>query len=173
MVEPPYNSSTRLFKGGKASQGHKRGIRAVIFVTSNIPQKKGDSALSVLPPGLDIVDFANGLATANAKAREAFYGPHMADDVADSFMSALLPQSEEALLGPVSVGLEDLTVPAYYVICENDRAIDPDTQRNIVDMIPTLKRVLHNPGGHSAFITHVNEFIDQVLGIADELEIWD
>ncbi|KAF3797732.1 hypothetical protein GCG54_00014632 [Colletotrichum gloeosporioides] len=154
----------------RAAQSKKGGIRAVVYVTANMPPKKGASALSVLPPGLDIVDVADGLVTANAKAKAAFYGPDMPDELADKCMAALLPQSQEALFGGASVGLDELTVPAYYIFCEKDQTIPPTTQEQIIATIPTLKRVLRNPGGHSAFITEVDKFVEQVTEIADEVE---
>ncbi|WYZ39338.1 hypothetical protein EsH8_III_001252 [Colletotrichum jinshuiense] len=154
----------------RAAKGKKGGIRAVVFVTANMPPKAGASALSVLPPGLDIVDVADGLIKANAKAKAAFYGPDMAEELAEKFMTTLLPQSQESLLGPASVGLENLTVPAYYILCENDQAISLETQEKIASTIPTLRRVLRNPGGHSAFITEVNKFVEQIGEIADEVE---
>lgn len=154
----------------RKQQGLQGGVRAVVYVTSNMPPSKGASALSVFPPGLDIVDMADGLVTGNAKAKEAFYGPDMADDLADSFMAALLPQSQESLLGPASVGLDELEVPAYYVLCEKDQTIRAETQEQIIATIPTLKRVLRNPGGHCAFITQVDLFVSQVVEIAEEVE---
>jgi pimeloyl-ACP methyl ester carboxylesterase len=154
----------------RAEQGKKGGVRAVIYVTSNMPPSKGASALSVFPPGLDIVDVADGLVTGNAKAKAAFYGPDMADELADQFMAALLPQSQESLLGPASVGLDELTVPAYYILCEKDQTITPETQEKIIATIPTLKKVLRNPGGHCAFITELDLFVKQIIEIADEVE---
>lgn len=109
----------------RAARGQKGGIRAVVYLTSNMPPKKGASALSVLPPGLGIVDLTDdGLAVANlktkAKAKAAFYGPDTDDAVADVLMSGLLPQSIKALVGDVAFALEDLKVPAYYIVCEKD-----------------------------------------------------
>ncbi|KAF5003020.1 hypothetical protein FDECE_10421 [Fusarium decemcellulare] len=154
----------------RAAQGKKGGIRAVVYITSNMPAKKGASALSVLPPGLDIVDVADGLVKANSKARAAFYGPDMADADADKLVADWLPQSQEALFGPASVGVEELTVPAYYIFCEKDQTIPPATQQAILSTIPTLKRVLRNPGGHCAFVTELNLFVEQIKEIADEVE---
>ncbi|KAF6811745.1 hypothetical protein CPLU01_15045 [Colletotrichum plurivorum] len=155
----------------RAAAGKKGGIRAVIYLTANMPPKKGASALSVLPPGLDIVDVSDdGLVRANAKAKAAFYGPDMADELADAFMAALLPQSSAALFGGASVGLDELAVPAYYILCEKDQTIAPVTQEEIIATIPTLRRVLRNPGGHSAFITEVGRFVEQVVEIAEEVE---
>ncbi|KAF4981217.1 hypothetical protein FZEAL_2947 [Fusarium zealandicum] len=153
----------------RAAQGKKGGIRAVVFVTANMPPKRGASALSVLPPGLDIVDVAQGLVTANPKARAAFYGPDMADEDADKLMASLLPQSMEALFGPASVGAEELTLPAYYILCEKDQTIPPATQEAIISTIPTLKRVLRNPGGHCAFVTELDLFVEQISEIANEV----
>ncbi|KAF6809722.1 hypothetical protein CSOJ01_06777 [Colletotrichum sojae] len=151
--------------------GKKGGIRAAIYLTANMPPKKGASALSVLPPGLDIVDVGDdGLVRANAKAKAAFYGPDMSDETADACMAALLPQSSAALFGGASVGLDELTVPAYYILCEKDQTIAPATQQEIIATIPTLRRVLRNPGGHSAFITEVDRFVEQVVEIAEEVE---
>ncbi|KAL2876110.1 hypothetical protein SGCOL_008649 [Colletotrichum sp. CLE4] len=154
----------------RAALGLKGGIRAIVFVTANMPPKAGASALSVLPPGLDIVDMADGLVMANAKAKAAFYGPDMDDKLADECMAALLPQSQAALLGPASVGSEELTVPVYYILCEKDQTISSATQEQIISTIPTLKRVLRNPGGHSAFITEVDKFVEQIKEIANEVE---
>lgn len=152
----------------RAAEGKKGGIRALIFVTSNMPPKKGGSALSVLPPGLDIVDIADGLIKANYKAKEAFYGPDMADDLAEKFIAACLPQSAEALMGPSPVGTDEITIPAYYIVCEKDQTISAATQEQIASTIPTLKRVLRNPGGHSAFITELDKFVEQIFEIAAE-----
>lgn len=154
----------------REAQGLQGGVRAVVYLTSNMPPTKGLSALSMFPPGLDILDVADGLATANTKAKAAFYGPDMADDAADAFMAALLPQSQESLFGPASVGLDELTVPAYYILCEKDQSIRPETQEQIMATIPTLKRVLRNPGGHSAFVTELDLFVRQVIEIVDEVE---
>ncbi|KAL0937224.1 uncharacterized protein CTRU02_206955 [Colletotrichum truncatum] len=154
-----------------AQTGKKRGgIRAVVYITANMPPQKGASALSVMPPGLDIVDVVDGLVTANQKAKAAFYGPDMPDELADECMAALLPQSQNALFGPSPIGLEDLTIPAYYILCEKDQTIPPAIQEQIISTIPTLKRVLRNPGGHAAFITEVEKFVEQINEIADEVE---
>lgn len=155
----------------RAAAGKKGCIRAVVYITANMPPRKGASALSVLPPGLDIVDVGDdGLVRANAKAKAAFYGPDMPDETAEECMAALLPQSSAALFGGASVGLDELSVPAYYILCEKDQTIAPKTQEEIIATIPTLRRVLRNPGGHSAFITEVDRFVEQVVEIADEVE---
>ncbi|KAI1342893.1 Alpha/beta hydrolase fold-1 [Xylariaceae sp. FL0016] len=154
----------------RAAVGKKGGIRALVFVTSNMPPQKGGSALSVLPPGLDIVDVADGLFSANPKAKAAFYGPDMADDEADRCMAVLLPQSAASLMGGASVGTGDITVPAYYIVCEKDQTIATATQETIAASIPTLKRVLRNPGGHTAFLTEMDTFVKQIEEIADEVE---
>ncbi|KAK1953528.1 alpha/beta-hydrolase [Colletotrichum sublineola] len=152
----------------RASSGQKGGIRTIVFVAANVPPKPGDSALSVLPPGVDIVDVADGLMSANAKAKAAFYGPDMPDDMAEKCMADLLPQSLEALAGPTPLGADTLTVPAYYIICEKDRTVPPATQEHLASTIKSLKRVLRNPGGHSAFITEVEKFVEQIKEIARE-----
>ncbi|KAK1455981.1 hypothetical protein CCUS01_10341 [Colletotrichum cuscutae] len=154
----------------RVARGLKGGIRAIVFVTANIPPKAGASALSVLPPGLDIVNITDGLVIANAKAKVAFYGPNMGNKLADEYIATLLPQSQEALLGPVSISSEELTVPIYYILYEKDQTISPATQQQIISTIPTLKRVLRNPGRHSAFITEVEMFIEQINEIADKVE---
>ncbi|KAM5342997.1 hypothetical protein ACJ41O_013963 [Fusarium nematophilum] len=154
----------------RAASGKKGGIRAVVYITSNMPPKKGGSALSVLPPGIDIVDVADGMVTANHKAKAAFYGPDMADEEADRMMASLLPQSQESLFGPASAGTEDLTLPAYYILCEKDQTIPAETQEAIVATIPTLRRVLRNPGGHCAFVTEMDTFVGQISEIASEVE---
>ncbi|KAK2038204.1 alpha/beta-hydrolase [Colletotrichum somersetense] len=152
----------------RASRGLKGGIRTIVFIAANVPPKAGESALSVLPPGVDIVDLADGLMSANAKAKAAFYGPDMADDMAEKCMADLLPQSLEALAGPTPLGADTLTVPAYYIICEKDRTVPPATQEHLASTIKSLKRVLRNPGGHSAFITEVDKFVEQIKEIAGE-----
>ncbi|KAK1985394.1 hypothetical protein LZ30DRAFT_708566 [Colletotrichum cereale] len=152
----------------RASHGQKGGFRTIVYLTANVPAKAGDSALSVLPPGLDIVDAADGLMSANAKAKAAFYGPDMPDELAEKCMAALLPQSLEALAGPASLGGDTLTVPAYYIICEKDQTIPLATQEHIASTIKSLRRVLRNPGGHSAFITEVDKFVEQIKEIAGE-----
>ncbi|KPM46053.1 hypothetical protein AK830_g434 [Neonectria ditissima] len=151
----------------RAVEGKKGGFRAVVYVTSNMPPTKGGSALSVIPP-VDIVDVAEGIAKANVKARAAFYGPDMADELADKFLAACLPQSLEALAGPSPVGLDELKTPAYYILCEKDQTIPAATQEQIISTIPTLKRVLRNPGGHCAFITELDLFVEQIFEIAAE-----
>lgn len=153
----------------RAAEGRKGGFRAVVYVTSNMPPTKGASALSVLPPGIDIVDIKDGIVTANHKAKAAFYGPDMADDLANKFLAACLPQSQEALLGPSPVGLDELKAPAYYIICEKDQTIPLATQEQIISTIPTLKRVIRNPGGHCAFITELDKFVSAIFEIADEV----
>lgn len=153
----------------RAARGEKGGIRAVVYLTSNMPPKKGGSALSVLPPGLDIVDIKeDGLLVANSKAKAAFYGPDMDDAEADALMACLLPQSSMAMFGDVSYALEDLKVPAYYIVCEKDQTISVATQEAIASTIPTLRRVLRIPGGHSAFLTQICRFVEQILDIAKD-----
>ncbi|KAF9874902.1 hypothetical protein CkaCkLH20_07596 [Colletotrichum karsti] len=154
----------------RAADGKKGGVRAVVYVTANMPAKKGASALSVLPP-IDIVDVTDdGLVTANAKAKAVFYGPDMADELAEECMASLLPQSQKALFGGVSVGVEELSVPAYYILCEKDKTIPVATQEEIISSIPTLREVLRNPGGHSAFITEVDTFVGQIEHVSDDVE---
>ncbi|ETS87446.1 hypothetical protein PFICI_01274 [Pestalotiopsis fici W106-1] len=153
----------------RAAQHKTGGIRAVVYLTSNVVPKAGASALSPLPP-LDIVEMGEGLMWANEKAKAAFYGPDMAGDEADRCMAVLLPQSMESLLGGVSVGVDELTVSAYYIICEKDQTIPVRTQEEMIATIPTLKRVLRNPGGHTAFITEMGKFVEQIIEIADEVE---
>ncbi|KAH0420198.1 hypothetical protein CcaCcLH18_14134 [Colletotrichum camelliae] len=79
----------------RAAQSKKGGIRTIVYVTANMPPTKGASALSVLPPGLDIIDVADGLVTANSKAKAAFYGPDMPDELA-----AALPQVQSSQFCP-------------------------------------------------------------------------
>ena len=85
-------------------------------------------------------------------------------------MAVLLPQSLQSVIGGVSAGVDELTVPAYYIVCEKDQTILVHTQEEMIATIPTLKRVLRNPGGHSAFITEVDKFVEQIIEIADEVE---
>ncbi|GKT42545.1 uncharacterized protein ColSpa_02726 [Colletotrichum spaethianum] len=152
----------------RSSQGKNGGIRTLVYLTANVPAKAGDSALSVLPPGIDIVDVADGLMSANSKAKSAFYGPDMPDEVAEECMASLLPMSQGALAGPASIGGDTVTIPAYYIICEKDQTIAPATQEHIASTIKSLKRVLRNPGGHSAFITEVDKLVEQINEIAGE-----
>ncbi|KAK1999792.1 alpha/beta-hydrolase [Colletotrichum falcatum] len=151
----------------RAPLGRRGGIRTIVFIAANVPPKPGDSALSVIPP-VDIVDVAGGLMSANAKAKAAFYGPDMPDDMADRCMADLLPQSLEALAGPTPLGADTLAIPAYYILCEKDRTVPPATQEHLASTIRSLKRVLRNPGGHSAFITEVDKFVEQIKEIAGE-----
>ncbi|KAK7421726.1 hypothetical protein QQZ08_009814 [Neonectria magnoliae] len=144
----------------RAAEGKKGGFRAVVYVTSNMPPKKGGSALSIIPP-VDIVDVEDGIAKANVKAHAAFYGPDMADDLADKFLAALA--------GPSPVGLDELKTPAYYILFEKDQTIPAATQEQIISTIPTLKRMLRNPGGHCAFITELELFVEQIFEIAAEV----
>lgn len=67
-------------------------------------------------------------------------------------------------------GGDELAVPACYILCEKDQTIAPTTQEEIIATIPTLRRVLRNPGGHSAFVTEVDEFVEEVVEIAEEVE---
>ncbi|KAF7533355.1 hypothetical protein G7054_g7154 [Neopestalotiopsis clavispora] len=153
----------------RVAQNKKGGIRAIVYLTSIVVPKAGAGALSPLPP-LNIVDMGDGLMWANEKAKAAFYGPDMADDEADRCMAVLLPQSLQSVIGGVSAGVDELTVPAYYIVCEKDQTILVHTQEEMIATIPTLKRVLRNPGGHSAFITEVDKFVEQIIEIADEVE---
>lgn len=153
----------------RAARHRKGGIRAIAYLTSNVVPTAGHSALSPLPP-LNIVDAADGLAFANHNAKAAFYGPDMPDDEANALAVSLVPQSLVALVGGASVGADELIVPAYYIVCEKDQTIPVQTQEKMAATIPTLRRVLRNPGGHSAFITELDKFVEQIIEIADEVE---
>lgn len=153
----------------RAAQNKQGGLRAVVYLSSNVVPTAGHSALSPLPP-LDIVDVADGLMFANHNAKAAFYGPDMPDDEADALVAALVPQSLVSFVGGASLGADELTVPAYYIVCEKDQTIPVQTQEKMAATIPTLRRVLRNPGGHSAFITEVDKFVEQIIEIADEVE---
>ncbi|KAI1877330.1 hypothetical protein JX265_003338 [Neoarthrinium moseri] len=118
----------------------------------------------------DVVDAADWLTVANGKAKAAFHGPEMAEDEADQYLASLLPQSLQSLTGGPSVGVEEITVPIYYILCEKDQTISPATQQDMISTIPSLKRVLRNPGGHAACVTEVEKLVKPIIEIADEVE---
>ncbi|KAI1849966.1 hypothetical protein JX266_004345 [Neoarthrinium moseri] len=146
----------------------EKSMEFVAVSHSTAPPRAGACALSVLPPGSDVVDAADWLTVANGKAKAAFHGPEMAEDEADQYLASLLPQS--SLTGGPSVGVDEITVPIYYILCEKDQTISPATQQAMISTIPSLKRVLRNPSGHAACVTEVEKLVKPIIEIADEVE---
>ncbi|KAF0321906.1 hypothetical protein GQ607_010839 [Colletotrichum asianum] len=94
----------------------------------------------------------------------------MSEETANQYMATWEPQSLAALAGPVTFCIEDLNISTYYILCEKDLCLSPALQQKIASTIPNLKSLLRNPGGHSAIITEVETFVEQLIGISEEVE---
>ncbi|KAF4880871.1 Methylesterase 3 [Colletotrichum siamense] len=154
----------------RKAKGKRGGIAAVVFITAVIPAARGGGAFDIIPSELDIMSVINGIVVGKPAAKDVLYKPDMSEEMANKYMAMWEPQSLAALAGPVTFCMEDLNISTYYILCEKDLCLSPALQQKIASTIPNLKRLLRNPGGHSAIITELEKFVEQLIEISEEVE---
>ncbi|KAH0424514.1 hypothetical protein CcaCcLH18_11550 [Colletotrichum camelliae] len=167
----PMVAAVQGFSGAdRKLQGKRGGIAAVVFITAVVPAARGGGASDVVPSELDITSVVNGIVVGKPAAKDVLYKPDMSEEMANKYMAMWEPQSLAALAGPVTFCMEDLNISTYYILCEEDLCLSPALQQKIASTIPGLKGLLRNPGGHSAIITEVEKFVEQLIEISEEVE---
>lgn len=99
-----------------------------------------------------------------AMAREVFYHDCADDDVAMA-IDNLCPQAVLPQATPVTLGENWAGLPRSYVICQNDRAIPPEFQREMAEGFEP-KDVYELSTSHSPFLADPDALADLIDGIA-------
>lgn len=126
------------------------GIARLIYLAAFLTEADADT-LSMVTPQLGQAVRANetGAITIDpAVAVEVFYGD--ADPATAAAMASRLRPLTLDLTAPPDVEVAWKSVPATYVVCANDQAIQPDRQR---EMATRAETVLEWPTDHSPFLT--------------------
>ncbi|KAI1855551.1 hypothetical protein JX266_000416 [Neoarthrinium moseri] len=122
----------------RQAAGKRGGIRAVIFVGSALVLDRGQTALDafggVYPPWLPFEnDGKDGLLHPKLDlAKEALYND-LDDVVASRLAGGLLPHSVASLTSIQTYAGENLQIPAFYMVCEEDNTVPPWLQHSICD----------------------------------------
>ncbi|KAF6811244.1 hypothetical protein CSOJ01_05802 [Colletotrichum sojae] len=155
----------------REARGLRGGIAAAVFIAAIVPTKKGTGPMSMLPGDLDLADVSvDGVLTGKPEAAAILCGPDMTEGEMEAVRATWQPQSAATVAGPVPLGMEDLTTPSYYVVCEKDRCVPAALQEEIAASAPLLKRVLRVPGGHASIVTQVDRLAEQIVEISAEVE---
>jgi pimeloyl-ACP methyl ester carboxylesterase len=126
------------------------GIARLIYLAAFLAEADADTLAMITPElGQAIRAEDDGSITVDpASAAEVFYGDAEPDVVAE-MVSRLRPLTLD-LAAPPGVEVAWKSVPATYVVCSSDRAIQVDAQRQMARRAET---VLEWPTDHSPFLT--------------------
>ena len=147
-------------------------IGGLVYLSGFLPQS-GQSLLSLeesnpnssIPPALIVAeDHVTGRVQAD-RIKELFYHDCSDEDVA----FAIAHQHAQALAPlatPVTVTDENFgSVPRYYILLTEDRAIHPDMQRQMIAASP-CKAVFEIASSHSPFYSKTAELVETLLKIS-------
>lgn len=110
-------------------------------------------------------DWKDGLAYSEPGAARAFFYNDLTDEQAAPFVALLKPQSIVSCEDPIGFAADELTIPVYYLLCEDDRALPAFIQQRACDGIPALKRKLTWASGHFPFLTEPGRFVEEIVDI--------
>ncbi|MER7948693.1 alpha/beta fold hydrolase [Streptomyces sp. NPDC096079] len=119
----------------------------------------GESMVTFL--GTPVPDDGSGHAPPYEDARRILFGDVPRAD-AERAVARLRPQSVRSFTEPVTTA-GWRTVPSAYVVCEQDRALEPSRQHALAVRAGTVHRL---PSGHSPFLSMPRRLAALLAGIA-------
>jgi pimeloyl-ACP methyl ester carboxylesterase len=150
----------------------RRPVRSLVYLCAlvalpgrSLRQQIQDEPDMFVPGSRDGLERVDGAGTTrwrdSSLARDTFYAD-CPDDVAQQALSRLRPQATTAYAQPCPLDrLPD--VPATYVICSDDRIVNPAWSRRrsaaVADALVEL------PGGHSPFLSRPDQLRDVLLAV--------
>lgn len=148
---------------GGAVAGHVTGVRAMLFVTAFVLEV-GESCASVAgPPPCRpaIISNPDGSTSLDpALAPEFFFADCAPGDVGRA-VALLVPQARGTGRAE-AVACTWRDVPTRYVVCEDDRAIDPGVQRRLAARCSTSVSIATS---HSPFLSAPEGLVEQVVAL--------
>ncbi|RFU81207.1 hypothetical protein TARUN_1008 [Trichoderma arundinaceum] len=140
----------------RSRQGSKGGFRAIIFVAAFAIPVKGWDLLTTF--GGAFPDWQNTcepytknkLSTLNERCIPLLYND-TTEEEAKRVFSTLLPHSQDAFETGCDFIATDLTIPRFYVICENDLVFPISLQERLASSVPGMKTV-RIAAGHNFFL---------------------
>ncbi|KAI1640865.1 Alpha/Beta hydrolase protein [Biscogniauxia mediterranea] len=149
----------------RAARGEKGGIRCIIMIGSAFIPRSGISLLQTFggnwPSWQGPVEGRDdGLAYPKEDAKYAFFND-LPDHEVDQSFASLQGQSILSLTDPVDYAAENLAIPAFYLVTENDAAIAVQHQNLLCDSFPQIRR-LTIPTGHAPFLKDPELFVARI-----------
>lgn len=144
----------------------RRSVRRLVFLAALVPLP-GQSARDLLVefpgllkvPGDRPVGGERSVAIPDDVARDAFYHD-CPEAVATWAIARLRPQALGVQREPCPSG-HWLTVPASYIVCADDRALDPALAREMArSHLGASSKITEIEGGHSPFLSRPHELAE-------------
>jgi pimeloyl-ACP methyl ester carboxylesterase len=154
--------------GGMVISGLKPGgIRTLVYLTAIVPEP-GQSAMEVsemgAPPEIRTMMVVNddGTATLGGADVAGLFYADCPVEVQEAAIARLQPQVAACLAesNPVAAWHD---VPALYIRCTEDRALDPELQRLLADRIGNRQDW---PSSHSPFLSQPDRLVDLLCDLA-------
>jgi pimeloyl-ACP methyl ester carboxylesterase len=121
-----------------------------------------------MPPSCSSTDTGQGsLNSVTAAAKDMFYN-RLPEDEAEQYFQLLLTHSMGAFKTTVNFIPVDITTKKTYIVCEKDKALPAEFQKQLIEQTPGFRVETMN-SGHSPFLTQPNEcaeLIRQVVEVA-------
>ena len=144
----------------------RRPVRALVYVCALLPspgcslrqliEEQPDMLLPDYRAGLELVDDQGTTRWCDdAVARQTFFAD-CDDDAARAAIERLRPQATAPYALPCSLTALP-AVPATYVVCADDRLVNPEWSRLAAPAV--AQRVVELPGGHSPFLSHPRDLV--------------
>ncbi|KAK1828777.1 Alpha/Beta hydrolase protein [Podospora conica] len=159
-------------KPERAARNLPGGILGAIYIAGFAFPARGKNILggdgAVLPAAGDGAVIKNGLISLPESAKAAFYSD-VAPEVAEEAWRGLCRYKSLASETAVPGVLErEVAVPMMYVLCEEDRAVEPGVQERMVE-VGGFGRVVRVRAGHSPFLSVPREVVGVVRGFCEEV----
>ncbi len=157
----------------QAAEQCAHGIARLVYLCAILPEPgqsllelAGDNAQSAVS---DYISFSEDGSTTRVLPeglRESFYADCSDDDLALA-RARLCPESVDCFNDPIAVTADrGGRVPRAYIVCEQDKAIPPDVQRDMVAASP-CEHVASLDTSHSPFFSAPAELAKLVMQLAD------
>ena len=102
----------------------------------------------------------------NEKAKEIFYND-APNDIRDTMMKegTGIQQAFGGFMAPVEFVPTDLTIPATYLMCENDKCVPVSAQEGYVAGVPGM-RSERCGAGHSPMLSQPERMVEVIVKVA-------
>lgn len=115
-------------------------------------------------PGMSAVSVgADGWATLDSAQAGASMYNRCAPEAVDWAVSKLRPMRVDGAASRRPAAVAWRTIPSTYIVCQDDRAIDPEDQRRMAKLATEQMEI---DADHSPFLSTVDELADILTGIA-------
>ncbi|KAH7041570.1 Alpha/beta hydrolase fold-1 [Microdochium trichocladiopsis] len=177
--------STAAIKGftvaERQREGKAGGFAGVVYMNSTLPVSHEDTVMAVCDPASAVIfdvdvredgKMVSFFKTDDASKDQAlhFFYSCVPRELSEKVFSQLERFNTHAFLTPAATLASELEgIAKTYIVGEQDYVVPLAQQERIISSTPGMKEVRLAGCGHSPFLTHVDDVVKAVEGVAEEV----